>query len=278
MRTCRVAHVPQKLTNMRLDSYLAETRGISRSRAKALIEEGSVTVDGKCIKKPSFALEDGVAYDVILDESTIPYVSRGGLKLEGALDAFKVDPNGRVCADIGASTGGFTDCLLKRGAAKVYAVDSGTDQLVPVLKNDPRVVSIEQFNARNLTSETFDEACALAVADLSFISQTYVIGGIASVLSVGGEYVGLIKPQFECGREAVGKGGIVKNPKDHLYAIKKVISSALEACFDVLDVIKSPIKGGDGNVEFLLHAVKTSRVHSEMRVTEEKLYKLVYDK
>ena len=273
-----MAFVTQKLTAMRLDTYLAENHGFSRSRAKALIEEGNVIVDGKCIKKPSFALDDTLSHDIIVDQSSLPYVSRGGLKLEGALKAFNVNPSGKVCADIGASTGGFTDCLLKGCAVKVYAVDSGTDQLVPVLKNDPRVVSIEQFNARNLTSETFGEACDLAVADLSFISQTYVLSGIASVLADGGEYIGLIKPQFECGREAIGKGGIVKSSKDHLFAIKKVVASALEVGFTVLSIIKSPITGGDGNVEFLIHAVKNGDSVAECKISDAALSALVNTK
>ena len=241
---------------MRLDIFLSQTHGISRSRAKSLIEEGSVTVLGKSITKASFDIDELAANDVSVDESSNPYVSRGGLKLRGALDAFGIDPKGRVCADIGASTGGFTDCLLKNGATRVYAVDSGSDQLAEVLKKDERVVSIEHFNARNLTEETFGEKCSLAVADLSFISQTLVLEGICAVMDDGADYVGLIKPQFECGKSAVGKGGIVKKATDHLFAIERVCSCAVEVGLDVKSVIVSPIKGGDGNREFLFHAVK----------------------
>lgn len=241
---------------MRLDSYLSEFKGISRSRAKSLIEGGSVSVDGVAVTKPSFSIDAEETHDISVNESTLPYVSRGGLKLKGALDAFGVDPMGLVCADIGASTGGFTDCLLQCGAIKVYAIDSGTDQLAAVLKDDARVVSIEQFNARYLTCDTFGEPCGLAVADLSFISQTYVLGGIYDILSENGLYIGLIKPQFECGREAVGKGGIVKKSSDHLNAINKVIDFAVECGFDIINVIRSPIKGGDGNTEFLFLAKK----------------------
>ncbi len=242
---------------MRLDSYVSlNHEGISRSRAKLLIEGGSVSVDGKTIKKPSFDVDDSIPHELLVDLDEIPYVSRGGLKLKGALDAFGVDPTGRVCADIGSSTGGFTDCLLQSGASRVYAVDSGTDQLAQVLRDDPRVVALEQFNARNLDENTFGEPCSLVVADLSFISQTYVLGPIARILSMGGEYVGLIKPQFECGREALGKGGIVKDKTQHVKAVKRVVDFAESVGFQVKDVICSPIKGGDGNVEFLFHAVK----------------------
>lgn len=241
---------------MRLDSYLSTKRGMSRSRAKALIEEGCVALFGKTVTKPSYDVDESIEQEITVNESVLPYVSRGGLKLKGALDLFGVDPSGRICADIGASTGGFTDCLLKHGAARVYAVDSGSDQLAEALRCDSRVVSIEHFNARNLKSDTFGEKCSLAVADLSFISQTLVLDGITSILEDGGEYIGLIKPQFECGRQAVGKGGIVKNPTDHLFAIEHVTDHAVKCGLVVKRVIVSPIKGGDGNREFLFHAVK----------------------
>ena len=242
---------------MRLDAYITiKNSSISRSRAKALIEAGSVTLDGRVITKPSFAVDDALEHSLELDLNEMPYVSRGGLKLEGALNSFDVDPAGRVCADIGSSTGGFTDCLLQRGAARVYAVDSGTDQLAESLRADPRVRLYEQFNARSLTESTFGEACSLAVGDLSFISQTYVLAPIASILSPNGEYIGLIKPQFECGRGALGKGGIVKDTSEHFKAVRRVLDSAEDVGFEVQSVAYSPIRGGDGNVEFLFHAVK----------------------
>ena len=240
---------------MRLDVYISENNdGISRSRAKALIESGGVTVDGKTVTKTSFQVDHDVRIEI--NEDLIPYVSRGGLKLEGALDAFGVDPEGRVCADIGASTGGFTDCLLSRGARKVYAVDSGKDQLADKLKNDPRVVSLEGFNARNLTEETFGERVSLAVADLSFISETLVLPAVSLILETDGIYVGLIKPQFECGKEALGGGGIVRNRKYHKKAIRRVLDASAAASLDPQRVIRSPIKGGDGNTEFLFFAIK----------------------
>ncbi len=243
---------------MRLDLYIAEERKMSRSRAKALIEQGCVRLDGRCITKPAFDIEDGAVPALEIDNGALPYVSRGGLKLRGALECFCVSPKGRVCADIGASTGGFTDCLLQNGARRVYAVDSGSEQLAEVLRRDERVVSLEHFNARELTGDTFGELCSLAVADLSFISQTLVLGAVSSVLCDGGEYIGLIKPQFECGREAVGKGGLVKGAAHHLYAVEKVITAAIECGMSVKAVADSPILGGDGNREFLLYAEKTS--------------------
>jgi 23S rRNA (cytidine1920-2'-O)/16S rRNA (cytidine1409-2'-O)-methyltransferase len=159
--------------------------------------------------------------------------------------------------DIGASTGGFTDCLLKRGAAHVYAVDSGADQLDPSLRADSRVSNIEHFNARNLTPEILGGLCDLAVADLSFISQTYILPNVRDVLRAGGIYVGLIKPQFECGRGALDRHGIVKSPSDHKTAIIRVMDSGLLSGLIPQAVIPSPITGGDGNREFLMWCVKT---------------------
>ena len=243
---------------MRLDNYVSlKCEGTSRSRAKKLIETGNVKVNGHVILKPSYVIDETA--DIVLEVVTeaIPFVSRGGLKLQGALDTFKIDPNNRVCIDIGASTGGFTDCLLKHGAANVYAVDSGSNKLAEVLKNDSRVISLEGCNARYLTFETIGEMCTLAVADLSFISQTLVLPAIFSVLSVNGEYVGLIKPQLDCGKSALNKNGIVKDKKEHVHAIKRVLESAETCGFELIGLTISPITGGDGNREFLFHARKT---------------------
>lgn len=244
--------------HMRLDLYLAKQHGMSRSRAKALIEQGCVRLSGRTVTKPAFDVDTDLAYSLDIDDGALPYVSRGGLKLRGALECFEISVNGRVCADIGASTGGFTDCLLQNGASRVYAVDSGSGQLAESLRADGRVISLEHFNARNLTAESFGEYCSLAVADLSFISQTLVLPAVSSVLEVGGEYIGLIKPQFECGREAVGKGGLVRSAADHLRAVERVVRAALECFFSVMAIAESPILGGDGNREFLLYAKKTS--------------------
>ena len=241
---------------MRLDTYLvAAALTQSRTRAKELICQGFVTVEGRVVVKPSFEVAEDA--NVQITGQIHPFVGRGGMKLDGALNAFRIDVEGKTCVDIGASTGGFTDCLLKRGAAHVYAVDSGADQLDPSLRADSRVSNIEHFNARNLTPEILGGLCDLAVADLSFISQTYILPNVRDVLRAGGIYVGLIKPQFECGRGALDRHGIVKSPSDHKTAIIRVTDSALLCGLVPQAVIPSPITGGDGNREFLMWCVKT---------------------
>lgn len=243
---------------MRLDVYLAENKySSSRSRAKALIESKAVKVNDKIVSKPSFEIDVAKEYDISVDDSVLPYESRGGLKLKAAIDAFELVISAKRCVDIGASTGGFTDCMLRHGAKIIYAVDSGSDQLSERLRRDPAVVCIERFNARNMTVDTVGgEVCQFAAADLSFISQTYVLDAASSLLCEGASYVGLIKPQFECGREAVGKGGVVKGAVNYRYAVDKVFNGAAKAGFDVVGLIASPIKGGDGNTEFLMLARK----------------------
>lgn len=238
---------------MRLDIYLAE-KGLAQSRtfAKMLISKGCVTVNNKAASKPSYDVADGDDVAVI----SVPYsfVSRGGVKLEAALEHFKVDVQGAVCVDIGASSGGFTDCLLSRGAAKVFAVDSGSGQLAEKLRADTRVINIENFNARELSADTLGEKPDIAVCDVSFISQTLIIPAAARVLKDGGVYIGLIKPQFECGRAGLGKGGIVKDKKVMTAAIEKVTAAAAASRLGAVDIIPSPIFGGDGNREFLMLA------------------------
>ncbi len=242
---------------MRLDKYLAEQKlADSRTRAAALIEAGLVTVEGRVQKKPSFELPPGASVQVI--GALFPYVSRGGLKLKGALDAFGLSPEGLVCADIGASTGGFTDCLLQAGAKKVYAIDSGKDQLHDSLRGDPRVISMESVNARFLTPADLGEPIDLAVTDVSFISQTLLHSAIASILREGGNFVSLIKPQFEAGRENLAKGGIVKDVRARRAATQRVIASAIAAGFAPVAVIPSPITGGDGNIEYLAYFRKAN--------------------
>ncbi len=238
---------------MRLDLYLS-THGLakSRSRGAELITGGFVTVDGKTILKPAFDVSEEM--DVKITGEEHGFVGRGGMKLEGALDRFDINVDGLVCADIGASTGGFTDCLLKRGAAHVYAVDSGHGQLYKSLICDPRVTNIEGCNARYLDGTVIPEKCGCAVCDVSFISQTLIIPAVTKILSNSGVYVALIKPQFECGREALGKGGIVKDKKQHIAAIRRVLSSAAENGLAPQGIMKSTIKGGDGNTEFLFYA------------------------
>ena len=241
---------------MRVDLYLSEA-GYTKSRKKAqdLIEAGAVTIDGVIVKKASALINEAVEHDVKI-EQVFKYVSRGGMKLEAALDAFKINVSMKKAVDVGASTGGFTDCLLQRGAKEVVAIDSGVGQLHDSLRNDSRVRSVEQFNAREMTADITGGYCDVAVADVSFISQTYIIAPICSVLREGGIFVSLIKPQFEAGRQALGKNGIVTSAAYRFLAAKRVISCAVDNGFDCIGFIRSPIEGGDGNKEYLAYFVK----------------------
>lgn len=245
---------------MRADLYLC-TFGHAPSRKKAqdLIDAGAVRIDGQIIKKSSSAINEQIPHEVFVEE-VFKYVSRGGMKLEAALDAFKINVNRKKAVDIGASTGGFTDCLLQRGAAKVYSIDTGVGQLHESLRADPRVVCLEKFNARELNESATDGLCDIAVEDVSFISQTYIIPNIAAVLREGGEFVSLIKPQFEAGRSALGKGGIVHSGAYRCLAVTRVLECAYENGFDCIGLIPSPIEGGDGNKEYLAYLVKRPRL------------------
>ena len=247
---------------MRIDLYLTEA-GYTQSRKKAqdLIAAGAVTVDGAVVRKPSALINEAMEHEVVI-EQVFRYVSRGGMKLEAALDAFHISVNRKRAVDVGASTGGFTDCLLKRGASHVVAVDAGIGQLHESLRADPRVTVIEHFNARELNSEITGGLCDVAVADVSFISQTYIIPPIASVLSPNGIFVSLIKPQFEAGRQALGKNGVVTSAAYRFLAAKRVITSAEENGFDCVGLIPSPIEGGDGNKEYLAYFIKRPTVRS----------------
>ena len=233
----------------RVDALLA-ARGLceSREQAKRLILAGEVRSGDTVIAKPSHKLP----LDAPLEVRERPkFVGRGGFKLEAALDAFGIDPADWVCLDVGASTGGFTDCLLQRGAARVHAVDVGTNQLVWKLRNDPRVVAKERFNARHMTLADIGETVRLAVMDLSFISLTKVLPAVFSVLETGGAVVCLIKPQFELRREDIGKGGIVRDPELHQRAVDGIREFVLSQGREWRGVIPSPITGTDGNQEFL---------------------------
>ena len=247
---------------MRADSYLAAA-GYTSSRKKAqdLIEAGAVKIDGLTVKKPAVLINEEIEHKVEI-EQVFKYVSRGGMKLEGALDAFKISVNRLKAVDVGASTGGFTDCLLKRGASTVVAVDSGIGQLHESLRNDKRVKVVERFNARELNMEVTEGLCDIAVADVSFISQTYIIPPVASVLEGGGIFISLIKPQFEAGKAALGKNGVVHNAAYRFLAVKRVVSCAVENGFDCVGLIKSPIEGGDGNKEYLAYFVKKTCIKS----------------
>ncbi len=234
----------------RVDALLV-SRGLcdSREQAKRLVLAGEVRSGDKVIDKPSVKLP----LDAPLDVKEKPkYVGRGGFKLEGALDAFGVDPAGWVCFDVGASTGGFTDCLLQRGAVRVHAVDVGTNQLVWKLRNDPRVIAKEQFNARHMVPEDIGEKVMLAVMDLSFISLTKVLPAVFSILEEKGSVISLIKPQFELEREDIGRGGIVRDPALHERAVEKIRKFVTEEHGrEWRGVIPSQITGTDGNQEFL---------------------------
>ena len=240
---------------MRVDLFLTERGYVSsRKKAQTLIEEGKVLIDGNVVKKASQQIEDGEHNVEILQSDEVRFVGRGGLKLEAALDAFGIDATAKIALDIGASTGGFTDCLLQRGAQKVYAVDAGVGQLSASLLANPNVVSIEKMNARNLLPEHIDHTLVdLIVMDVSFISATYIIPSIFNVLEYDSDFICLVKPQFEVGRSNIGKGGIVKDEKAREAALASVVSFAERIGFICKGAILSPIRGGDGNVEYLAH-------------------------
>ncbi len=239
-----------KIEKRRLDHLLVE-RGLasSRERAQALIIAGYVILNGQKGLKPGQSVPVDSQLEVL---EKLPYVSRGGLKLEKALGHFGIDPTGMTCADIGSSTGGFTDCLLQRGALHVYAFDVGHGQLDWKLRNDPRVTVREGVNARYLTPADIGIAMDLVVCDVSFISVTMIVPVIASLLKENGEMVVLVKPQFEVGRDQVGKGGIVRDPELHQAACDRV-SGAVTALGFRVELTGSPILGAEGNREFLLH-------------------------
>jgi 23S rRNA (cytidine1920-2'-O)/16S rRNA (cytidine1409-2'-O)-methyltransferase len=232
----------------RLDVLVA-ARGLARSRefGQRLIMAGEVLVDGQPVTKPGTRVPVGAEISVV---ERPPYVSRGGEKLAAALDRFAIDPKGWICADVGASTGGFTDCLLQAGAAKVYAIDVGYGQLAWPIRQDARVVVIERENARYLHS--LPEVVDFVSIDVSFISLRLILPVVEGWLSPAGQVVALVKPQFEAGRDAVGKGGVVKDPETHTQVLRDVIAFACESGFHVHGLIPSPLKGPAGNIEFLL--------------------------
>ncbi|MBI3665893.1 MAG: TlyA family RNA methyltransferase [Acidobacteria bacterium] len=236
----------------RLDRLLVE-RGLaeSREKAQALILAGQVRVDGQKAEKPGHAVPAGVELQVL--GPPLKYVSRGGLKLEAALERFAIDVQGKVCLDIGASTGGFTDCLLQRGAARVYAVDVGAGQLDWKLRRDPRVAVREGINARYLKWEGVGEPVDLVTCDVSFISVTLILPVLAPFLREGSRIVVLAKPQFEAGRGQVGKGGIVRDPEVQSRVVEKVSRAVGALGFRQVEAMESPILGAEGNREFLVY-------------------------
>jgi 23S rRNA (cytidine1920-2'-O)/16S rRNA (cytidine1409-2'-O)-methyltransferase len=240
----------QRLDVAMLDRHLVE----SREKAQALILSGKVTVDGQKAAKPGHAVTEATRIEIT---APLKYVSRGGLKLEAALAHFAVDPSGRVCLDVGTSTGGFTDCLLQHGAARVHAVDTGAGQIAWKLRTDPRVILHERINARYLTASDIGESVQLIACDVSFISVTLLIPALAPLIAPGGDWIVLVKPQFEVGRGLVGRGGIVRDPEAHQWACDKVSAAVAAAGFSS-QLIPSPILGTEGNREFLLHATSAS--------------------
>lgn len=234
----------------RLDVLLTE-RGLqeSRQRAQAVIMSGEVFVNGQRVDKPGTAVAEDAQIEI--RGGTLAYVSRGGLKLEKAMATFPIDLHGAVCADIGASTGGFTDCMLQNGAEKVYAVDVGYGQLAWKLRSDPRVVCLERTNARYLTHEQVPDELDFASVDVSFISLKLILPPLNGLLKDGGHAACLVKPQFEAGREKVGKKGVVRDPDVHLEVLEHFLDHAKESDFTVLGLTYSPIRGPEGNIEYL---------------------------
>lgn len=236
----------QRLDQLLVDRALA----LSREKARALILAGQVTVDGQRVDKAGASVASDANVEVL---QPMRYVGRGGLKLEAALEHFVIDVSGRVAIDVGSSTGGFTDCLLQHGAARVYAIDVGTGQLDWKLRNDPRVIVREQVNARYLDPGDFPERMDLAVCDVSFISVTMILPVLPPLLKPDAAMVILVKPQFELERHQVGKGGIVREPELHAIACRRV-ADAVTALGFTSDAIPSPVMGAEGNQEFLLYA------------------------
>ena len=238
------------MSKLRLDVLLTE-RGLceSRQKAQAAIMAGLVTVNGEKVTKSGASVLESDVLEV--KGPAIPYVSRGGLKLEKALKLWSIDLSGKLCADIGASTGGFSDCMLQCGAAKVYAVDTGYGKLDWKIRTDSRVVALERTNARYLTHEQIPDELDFASVDVSFISLRLILPALRGVLKDGGEVVCLVKPQFEAGRENVGKKGVVRDPAVHLQVLERFLIHASENGFFVKELTFSPIKGPEGNIEYL---------------------------
>lgn len=234
----------------RLDTLLV-ARGLvsGRERAKRMIMAGSVLVNEQKIDKAGTMIPGDAVIRILGDD--IPYVSRGGLKLEKAIQSFNIVLKDKISADIGASTGGFTDCMLQQGAVKVYAIDVGYGQLAWKLRTDERVVNMERTNIRYVTADMLEDSPEFASIDVAFISLEKVLGVVYALLSENGECVALIKPQFEAGREHVGKKGVVKDPAIHLAVIKKVLEFARDTGFNILGLTFSPVKGPEGNIEYL---------------------------
>ncbi len=248
-------------------------RGIaeSRNRAQAMVMAGQVLVENQRVDKPSHLVDDGA--EIRIKGESLKYVSRGGLKLAAALSHFKVDPGGKNCIDVGASTGGFTDCLLQNGAARVWAVDVGHNQLAWRVRQDARVEVIEGLNARNLDEIAFPVKFDLASVNVSFISLTKILPALVNALADNADSIALIKPQFEVGKGEVGKGGIVSDPLKHRRVLTEIVDSVYQIGLKAVDLIESPILGAEGNREFLIHLIRSDTIDP----ADERIKQLIRD-
>ncbi|MBQ9697566.1 MAG: TlyA family RNA methyltransferase [Acidaminococcaceae bacterium] len=252
----------EKKKKIRLDAYLTD-KGLfeSRAKAQAAIMAGQVLVDEQKIDKPGTAVKEDAVIRLLGEQ--LRYVSRGGLKLEKALQVFPISVKGKVMADVGASTGGFTDCALQNGAVKVYAIDVGYGQLAWKLRNDPRVVNMERTNARTLDETSLPEPVEGASIDVAFISLDKILPAVKKILKPGGFVLALVKPQFEAGKEKVGKKGVVRDPAIHKEVIARVIAFARAEGFGIGGLDFSPVKGPEGNIEYLLYLTTGTETETE---------------
>ena len=260
----------------RLDVLLVR-RGLaeSREKAKAVIMAGCVYVNDQKEDKAGAMFDETKISNLEVRGNTLPYVSRGGLKLAKAMKQFDISLEGKVCMDIGASTGGFTDCMLQNGAVKVYSVDVGHGQLAWKLRNDERVVCMEKTNFRYMVREDIQDDLAFASVDVSFISLTKILGPAYNLLKTDAQMVCLIKPQFEAGKEKVGKKGVVREPSVHREVIEMVMDYAVSIGFEILHLDFSPIRGPEGNIEYLLHIYKASEPREHERLPHEEYSQLI---
>lgn len=251
----------------RLDLLLVNRKLVeSRQKAKAIIMAGNVFVNGQREIKAGTMFEDNI--DIEVKGKPLKYVSRGGFKLEKALEDFKIDLKDKICIDVGSSTGGFTDCMLQNGAKKVYAIDVGTNQLAWKLRQDARVITMEKTNIRYVEPEDIPDLIEFASIDVAFISLELVLEPVRNILEENGQVVCLIKPQFEAGRDKVGKKGVVRDKKVHIEVIEKIMIHTVNIGFNILNLDYSPITGPEGNIEYLLHL---NKVDNEYEVSDESL-------
>jgi 23S rRNA (cytidine1920-2'-O)/16S rRNA (cytidine1409-2'-O)-methyltransferase len=252
----------ENIKQERLDILLCNITNYSREFAKELIVRGDTFVDGKVIKKPGTKINTSSV--ITYNKPTTSYVSRAGYKIEKALSFFNLDITNKICADIGSSTGGFTDCLLQNGALCVYAIDSGKDQLAKSLANNPKVISLEKTNIKNITPFTVNTPCDFACIDVSFISLTKVLEPLAQILKDGCHVVALIKPQFELDKPVKTFNGVVNNKNSHIKVLKNIYSFALSVNFVPTNITFSPIKGSEGNIEYLMYMQYCTTAHNNI--------------